>query len=83
MKLGQSDERDEHDPSELSLAERMKLFERPPAPRRPSSPRKAGRSLERFQTQPVTSREVAEALHLSARAVDPGLCAPSAIQLVI
>ncbi|KAI9563176.1 hypothetical protein GHT06_010634 [Daphnia sinensis] len=58
---------DEHDPSKLSLRERVKLFDRPLftdglPPKRPGRPNR--KIFARFQTQPVTSREVKNALHL-------------------
>ena len=61
---------DEHDPSKLSLAERMRLFERPPAPAAsaptPPSPARRRRALtSRFQTQPITVSEVPLARQIS------------------
>lgn len=60
---------DEFDPSKLSLLERVKFFDRPPpvaapivSPTRPTRTRKA---VARFLTQPITSREMEKALHLT------------------
>ena len=55
---------DDNDPSKLSLTERMRLFERPPVQSTAATtaaPRKRRPLISRFQTQPITVREVHQA----------------------
>jgi hypothetical protein len=65
---------DDNDPSKLSLTERMRLFERPPVQSTAATttaPRKRRPLISRFQTQPITVREVHQARLINPPATVP------------
>lgn len=79
MKVLQEEDEESNDPSKLTLAERVRMFERPLLNSRPvqkdlpqvAAPRKRRLLCSRFQTQPITSQEVHRARKVNLVPIPP------------